>query len=140
METSQIQKRLALMEKYAKEIKDAKEMLKEELESNPEYIEVVKEANEVNAKKKRIKEEILGRGANAKLSEEIKNNNEEIGTLKEILSAELMQLWEENDKTDEIADHNGETRKFQVLAKLLPKKGSYQDRDNFGKYKEDREQ
>jgi len=138
MEIDQIQKRIGLIEKAAKEIRDAREMLKEELESDPSYIEAVKEANEANTKKKRIKEEIMGRGPNMKLNEDIKANAEEVATLKEILSTELMQVWGEN-QTDEITDHNGEVRKFQVLAKLLPRKGSYQNRDNFGKYSQEAE-
>lgn len=133
MENGQIQKRIALIEKATKEIRDAKEMLKDELENDPQYIEAVKEANEANSKKKRIKEEILGRGPNMKLNEEIKDNNEEVSALKEILSAELMEVWGK-EQVDEITDHNGEIRKFQVIAKLLPKKGSYQNRDNLGKY------
>ncbi len=135
METGQIQKRIAMLEKAAKEIRDAREMLKEELENDPVYVEAVKEANEANSKKKRIKEEIMNRGANKKLIDEIKENNEEISTLKEILSAELVQIYEE-DKIDEVTDQYGEVRKFQVLAKLLPKKGNFQRRDNDGKYTE----
>lgn len=40
------------MEQYSKEIKDAKEMLKEELESDDAYREAIEEAAEINAKKK----------------------------------------------------------------------------------------
>ena len=133
MDISQIQKRIGMLEKMEKEIRDAREMLKEELENEPNYLEVLVELDEVNSKKKRIKEEVLGRGPNFKLSEDIKANNEELKTLKEILSAELTQVWGEN-QSDEITDHNGEVRKFQVGAKLLPKKGGGFDRDHEGKF------
>lgn len=133
MDISQIQKRIGLLEKMAKEVRDARDMLKDELENDPIYIDVVKEADEANSKKKRIKEEILGRGPNLKLSEDIKANNEEMKTLKEILSAELTQVWGES-QIDEITDHNGDVRKFQVGAKLLPRKGSGFDRDTDGKF------
>lgn len=133
MDISQIQKRIGLLEKMAKEVRDARDMLKDELENDPIYIEVVKEADEAVSKKKRIKEEILGRGPNLKLSEDIKANNEEMKTLKEILSAELTQVWGES-QIDEITDHNGDVRKFLVGAKLLPKKGGGFDRDGEGKF------
>ena len=134
MNIEQIQKRIGLLEKMTKEVKDAKEMLKEELENDPIYIEASEDVDEANAKKKMIKEEILRRGPNSKLSEDIKANTEELKTLKEILSAELTQVWGES-QSDEITDHNGEVRKFQVGAKLLPKKGiSDFDRDHEGKF------
>lgn len=133
MDISHIQKRIGMLEKISKEIKDAREMLKEELESDESYVTALQEADEANTKKKRIKEEILGRGPNYKLSEDIKANNEELKTLKEILSAELTQVWGES-QSDEITDHNGEVRKFQVGAKLLPKKGGGFDRDGEGKF------
>lgn len=133
MDIGQIQKRIGLLEKMAKEVRDARDMLKDELENDPIYIEAVKESDEANSKKKRLKEEILGRGPNLKLSEDIKANNEEMKTLKEILSAELTQVWGES-QIDEITDHNGDVRKFQVGAKLLPKKGGGFDRDGEGKF------
>jgi len=134
MNIEQIQKRIGLLEKMTKEVKDAKEMLKEELENDPVYIEASEDVDEANAKKKMIREEILRRGPNSKLSEDIKANAEEVKTLKEILSAELTEVWGESQK-DEITDHNGEVRKFQVGAKLLPKRGvSDFDRDHEGKF------
>lgn len=133
MDISHIQKRIGMLEKLSKEIKDAREMLKDELENDPAYVEALMEADEANSKKKRIKEEVLGRGPNYKLFEDIKANNEELKTLKEILSAELTQVWGES-QSDEITDHNGEVRKFQVGAKLLPKKGGGFDRDGEGKF------
>ena len=131
MDIATIQRRLDILEKHEMDIKNAKEMLKGELESSPEYMQLTEEEKEVKNKRKRIKEEILHHGPNQKLLEEIKSSTEEISTLKEILSAELMQVYEES-KTDSITDANGEVRKFKVLAKILPR--GVQNRDNFGKY------
>ena len=133
MDIAQIQKRIAMMEQYSKEIKDAKEMLKEEMESDDAYRESAEEAAVANTKKKQLKDAIMARGANQKLVMEIKQNNEEISLLREILSAELMQIYKEND-SEEIADANGESRKFKVNAKLLPRGATFEKRDNFGKY------
>lgn len=83
--------------------------------------------------KKRLKEEIMARGANQKLAAEIKQNTDETTLLKEILSAELVEVHKENE-TDEIADANGEMRKFKNTAKLLPKGFKFERRDSFGKY------
>lgn len=136
MDIATIQKRLGILEKHETDIKNARELLKGELENSLEYQEAAEAAKELNNKKKQIKDEILGKGPNQKILEDIKGSTEEIATLKEILSAELMQIYEE-EKIDSITDANGDVRKFKVLAKILPRKGSFQDRDNFGKYKED---
>jgi len=135
MNIEQIQKRIGTLEKTAKDVKDAKDMLKDELENDDAYAEACEDYDKASEKKKLIKEEILRRGPNMKLSEDIKANSEEIKTLKEILSAELTQVWEES-KSDEITDHTGEVRKFQISAKLLPRKGSGFNRDNEGKFAE----
>lgn len=135
MDISVIQKRINILEKHEEEIKNAKELLKGELENSPEYQEAIEEAKASQDKKKRIKDEILGRGPNLKLVQTIKENSEEISTLKEILSAELIQVFQENN-TDIFTDADGGVRKFKLTGKLLPKKGSYQDRDYEGKFKE----
>lgn len=131
MDLTSIQRRIELIEKYKEEIRTAKEMLDGELENNPEYLQISEEVKEITAKKKRVKEEILNAGPNQKLISDIRSNNEEISTLKEILSQELFQIYKENE-IDEFTDANGETRKMKVSVKLVPKKG--QGRDNFGKY------
>jgi hypothetical protein len=136
MDITTIQKRISLIEKGKKEISDAKEMLKGELENDPAYVEAAQEAETANAKKKRLKEEILGRGSNQKLASEVKANTEEVALLKEILSAELMEVYKEEGK-DEIADADGDSRKFKIVVNLLPKGAKVQDRDSLGKYKED---
>lgn len=133
MDIETIRKRITLLEKYKKENRDAKEMLKGELENDAAYMEALSEAEAANAKKKRIKEEILSRGSNSKLALEMKNNNEEISVLKDILSAELMEVYKE-EGTDEISDADGDSRKFKVVVTLLPKGAKGQDRDNLGKY------
>lgn len=133
MDITIIHKRLELLEKNETDIKNAKEMLKGELENSLEYQQVIEEEKEINNKKKRIKEEILNSTANKKLAEDIKGYSEEVSTLKEILSSELMALYEEK-KSDLITDHHGETRKFKVSAKILPKNKGFQGRDQDGKY------
>lgn len=135
MDITTIQKRISLIEKGKKKISDAKEMLKGELENDPAYVEAAQEAETANAKKKRIKEEILGRGSNQKLSSEVKANTEEVSLLKEILSAELMEVYKEEGKA-EISDADGDSRKFKIVVNLLPKGAKLQDRDGFGKYRE----
>jgi predicted RNase H-like nuclease (RuvC/YqgF family) len=122
METVSVAKRIEMLERLTEEVRACREMLKSELESNPQYVEAFEEAKEVVSKKKRIKDEILSTGPNQKLVSEMKDNLEEISTLKEILNQELIDLWEK-EKTDEIADPSGGTRKFVVTVKLMPKKG-----------------
>lgn len=131
MEIEGIQKRIAMIEKYEEEIRVAKEMLKGELENSTEYLQAEEETKEAQNKKKKIKEDILNSGPNQKLVADIKSNTEEISTLREILSAELVQVFKESD-TDEIQDATGEKRKLKVSIKLAPKKGP--GRDNMGRY------
>lgn len=134
MDITVIQKRISQLEKFTHEIREAKQMIKEELENDLSYLEAAEEVKAATAKRKQIKDTILSQGANQKLVETIKHNNEEIGLLKDILSAELFEIYQEN-KSDEFADENGESRKFKVLARLLPKGArSYDERDNYGKY------
>lgn len=136
MDITQIQKRIEAVEDLQREIRDAKQMLKEELESDDRYSEILDQANEINSKKKRVKEEIENSGSNKKLLQEIKDNKEELDTLREILSAELIQIYSEQ-KVDVITDSSGELRKFKISVKLSGRGNRYEDRDSFGKFEKD---
>ncbi len=126
MDISTIQKRIGQLEKLEEEVRVAREMLKGELENEELYLQANEEVKATVTKRKQVKDEILGKGPNQKILTEIKENQEEITTLKEILSAELMEFYQQN-QTDEIAD-----RKFKINVRLLPKKGEY--RNNIGQY------
>lgn len=128
VDIAMIQKRIDQLEKLKEEVKISKEMLKGELENDLSYLETVEEVKAAVQKRKQIKDELLGKGPNQEVVANIKNNLEEIATLNEILSAELMQVYQEN-QTDEVAN-----RKFKITAKLMPKKSDYDKRDSFGKY------
>lgn len=137
MDLATIQKRIEMMEKYEAEIRNAREMLQGELENSPEYLQAEEAAKEAINNKKKIKEEIIALGPNQKLVGDIKANTEEISVLKEILSAELIQVYQEN-KSDEITDADGEPRKFKLSVKLLPKKGKFKDRNSIGQFINDK--
>ncbi len=127
-EISTIQKRIEQLDKLQAQIKINRDMLKGELENELPYLECVEEVKAVTQKRKQIKDEILGRGPNQEILKSIKDDQEEISTLKEILSAELMEFWEKS-QTEQIAD-----RKFKVSASLLPRKEEY--RNGYGQYTE----
>ncbi|MEK7096490.1 MAG: hypothetical protein AAB881_00865 [Patescibacteria group bacterium] len=124
MEEQSIQKRIEALEKLQEEVRACREMLKSELESSPEYMTAFEESKEANQKKKQIKDNIVSTGPNQKLTLEMRENLEEISTIKEILNAELLREWEKN-QTDEVPDPAGGTRKFVLTVKLLPKKGGF---------------
>jgi len=126
MDIATIQKRIETLEKIEQEVKTSKEMLNGELENEEEYVQATEETKAAVTKRKQIKDQILARGGNQKILIGIKENQEEIQTLKEILSAELMEFYQKN-QTDEVGD-----RKFKVSVRLLPRKGEY--RNNFGEY------
>ena len=128
MELDAIRKRIDQIEELQEEIKIGKDMLKGELENELAYLETVEEVKAAVQKRKQIKEEILAKGPNQEMVASIKNNQEELTTLRDILSAELTEIFKKND-TDRIDD-----RKFVVSAKLLPKKANFDKRDFAGKY------
>lgn len=121
LDLSTIQKRIELLEKYENEIKVAKDMIKNDLENDPSYIQVSEEAKEILSKKKNAKDQVMTKMEIQKLLRDIKDNLEEIATLKDILSQELMQIYQK-DQIDEIEDSSGEKRKFKIMARLLPKR------------------
>lgn len=138
MELETIQKRIELIEKHEQELRNAKELLLGELENSPEYLEAIEEVKASSEKKKRLKEEILTKGPNQKLAEGIKENSEEISLLREILSTELSELYKKLE-TNEVRGSNGELRKFKIVARLLPKKGKYKDRNDIGQFSKEAE-
>jgi hypothetical protein len=132
MDLATVQRRIEQLEKLEEEVRVGREMLKSELENELSYLETVEEVKAAVAKRKQIKDALLATGSPAKMVADIKENLEEISTLKEILSAELMELYQESN-SDEVAG-----RKFKVSVRLLPKKTTYDNRNNFGQYtKED---
>ena len=118
--SSALPRRISMIEKYKAENKIAKETLKAALADSPEYEAAVAEVQAATQKKKQIKDQIWASADHQALVWKIKENQEEIATLEEILTTELMQLFQ-TQNIDQVADENGEPRKFKVLVKLLPK-------------------
>lgn len=133
MSLDTIKERIGQIDTFRAENKTSKEILKEQMENDPLYIEAVEAAKAAVLKRNKLKNEILNREENVKIREDIKDNQYEIQTLTEILSTELIEVYEES-KIDEIEDLNGEKRKFKIMAKLLSKREAEQARDEFGKY------
>lgn len=133
MDLSVIKERISIIEKLEEENKKAKELLKSTLENNKAYTEVAETAKSAARKKKELRDAVFAQEGNAKLAEDIRENLDEIKTLREILSVELMSFYEKN-KTDEITDQDGEKRKFKFAVKLLPKGAKTDERDDLGRY------
>ena len=130
MATPAVPRRISMIEKYKDEIKVAREALRNALEDDPEYEEAAIEAKAAAQKKKQIEDQIWGSADNQAFLAKIKENQEEITTLEEILNTELMHVYQTRN-TDQVTDENGEPRKFKVIAKLLPKSAN-KDADDFG--------
>ncbi len=133
MDLSIIRERMGQLETFKQENKVGREALRNELENNQEYLAVCEEIKALNLKKKRIKDSLLAKPETQKLMSDIKENNEELTILDEILSSELTEYYTEK-KTDEIEDKDGDLRKFKLVAKIMPKKDKYDERDDEGKY------
>lgn len=128
MDIGTIQNRIKMIEDLEKENRIFKELVNSELESDEEFIESSKVAKEKSLERKRAKDKVLSKEGMQKTLSDMKANQEEIVTLREILSAELVDFYEKN-KIDEIQDANGVLRKFKLLVKLLPQKGIFEDRN-----------
>jgi hypothetical protein len=124
MDIEQIKRRIEIIDKLQKQIKDAKAMLADALENDSEYQKVAEEAKVANSKKKQLKDEVFNVSGNKQIVNEIKENSEEIVTLKEILSEELIEYREQN-KTETIEDIDGKLRYFKLSVKLVNKQGEF---------------
>ena len=133
MDLSVIKERIKIIEELEEENKKAKELLNSALENDEIFRKVAEEAKAINKKRKELKDSIMVREWNIKLVEDIKENLDEIKTLREILAVELMDFHEKN-KTDEFEDSTGEKRKFIFSVKLLPKGFKSDNRNDFGQY------
>jgi len=131
MDLEMIRTRMSQIDDLEEENRKAKELIKDQLDNSEDFQEVSQKAKENLKEKRLLKDKILAESQN--LVEDIRANNEEISTLKEILSAELVDYYQQK-KTDEIADKSGETRKFKIVVRLIPKKLAYDKRDFEGKY------
>lgn len=133
MELANIHKRMTEVENYKNENKVARNTLKSELENNSEYLTACEEVKTATEKRKRIKDEILAQQETQKIMADIKDNKEELDTLEEILSSEIVEYHKETN-TDEIEDADGEKRRFKIIVRFLPKRKNWDDRDDEGRY------
>lgn len=122
MEIASIQKRIRSIEELKEGMKTAQEALKNALDNDGTYQEAVREAKEINAKKKRIKDEVLNQPENREFVEKVKDVKEEIATLEELLAYELIEYSQQNN-TDMIQGEDGLVRKFKILVRLMPGRG-----------------
>ncbi len=138
MDLSVIKERIGIIEKLEEENKKAKELLRSALENDGAYAQLNEEAKSATKKRKEMRDAIFNQEGNAKLAEDIRENLDEIKTLRDILSVELMDFYSEK-KTDMITDQDGSTRKFKISVKLMPKGAKGEDRDDLGRYIETKE-
>jgi hypothetical protein len=121
VDTDTIKRRIELIEKLQGEIKIAKDMLNEALTNDSAYTDAAEEAKVASSKKKQILSEIYNQPANNKLQVEIKENRDEIMTLKEMLSEELIEYRIER-KSEVIEVTDGSQRGFKFSVRLTAKK------------------
>lgn len=129
MDIASIQKRIASIEDLRNGMKTAQEAIKNALDNDAVYKEVTTQAKEINTKKKRIKDDILNQAENREFVEKIKDVKEEISTLEELLSYELVEYSQSNN-TDMIQGIDGLVRKFKIRVQLLPGRGLDSERGN----------
>ncbi len=121
MDISSIQKRIKMIEDLEGENRTLKDMIDSQLEADGVYQEAAKEAKQKGLEKKSARDRVLSDPGNQKTISDMKANQEEIATLKEILSTELVDFYNKS-KQDEIDDGSGVARKFKFSVKLMPKR------------------
>jgi len=121
MDIASIQNRIKMIEDLEAENRTLKDMISSELESDQIFQDAQKESKEKALFKKRERDRVLAEEGNQKTLSDIKANQEEISTLKEILSTELIDFYGKS-KIDEIDDGSGSLRKFKFSVRLSPKR------------------
>lgn len=122
MDIAQIQKRIASIEELKDGIKTAQEAVKNALDNDGMYKEALEAAKTANTRKKKLKDDILNQAENRDFVDKIKDVKEEIATLEELLSYELVEYAQHNN-TDMIQGVDGLVRKFKIKVQLLPGRG-----------------
>lgn len=129
MDITNIQKRIASIEKLKEDAKTSQEAIRNALDNDGIYQETVKQSKEINSKKKRVREDVLNQAENREFVEKIKDIKDEINTLEELLAYELVEYAQKNN-TDMIQGDDGLVRKFKIVVRLLPGKGFDSERAN----------
>lgn len=117
MDLDQIKQRIDVIDKLQEEIKVAKNMLKDALDNDAAYTEAAEEAKVAASKKKQLRDEVYNLPEHAKAVQEIKDTSEEVSTLKEILSEELIE-YRQQHHTESIKANDGQMRYFKLSVKL----------------------
>lgn len=119
MDIATIQNRIKMIEDLEKENRTLKEMLESELDSDETYKNAHKTAKEAISARRQVKERIFGKPECERTISDVKANNEEISTLKEIIATELTEYYEKN-KTNKILGPDGQERKFKISVRFVP--------------------
>lgn len=125
MDLATIQNRIRMIEELEAENRTLKDLLKSELENSESYQSTLSKAKEAIAARRQAKERVMASEGCESTVCDIRENNEEINTLREILSTELTEYYEKN-KTDKIVGHDGQERKFKIIVRLSP---SFRDKN-----------
>jgi len=125
MDLEQIKKRIEIIDKLSDDIKKAKEMLHGALDNDAVYQQAAEEAKVSASKKKQARDEVYNLSEHKQIVQQMKDTNEEIATLKEMLAEELIEYRHES-KTESIQDRDGQTRYFKLSCKLVNRQGDEQ--------------
>lgn len=122
MDIAQIQKRIASIEELKEGMKVSQEAIKNALENDGVYKDITAQAKEINTRKKKVRDDILNQAENREFVDKVRDIKEEISTLEELLSYELVEYSQSNN-TDMIQGNDGLVRKFKIRVQLMPGRG-----------------
>lgn len=108
-----LKKRFATLEKIKEELRAERELLKAEIENSAEYLQLSEEIKAIKARQEQLTE---NNSIIQDIKEKIKEANQEYTEIKEILSAELVNYYRENN--DDQIEADGKIYRIKVTAKI----------------------
>lgn len=113
-----VQRRIQIIEELKEELKELRRHKKDILENNDEYEELKEKAKLVKDQEKTKKKQILDDPAYQAIIDQMKEARAEIRDQKDVLSQELLELYEQEGVT-EIEDPEGNVKKLKFNVKLV---------------------
>lgn len=117
---STIQQRIQQQDQLRAGIKELKQVLNDALMEDDQYQRVDLEMRELTAKKKRIKDEVWKQPDLESATAKIKEMQEELKDLGDILDTELLE-WRQSHNTDEFPTADGGIRRVKISVRLQAK-------------------
>lgn len=113
-----VKRRIQIIDELSEELKELRSHKKDILENDDDYEEIKEKAKLVKDQEKAKKQQVLDDPSYQAIMDQMKEIRAEIRDQKDVLSQELLELYEEEGLT-EIEDQNGNWKKLKFNVKLV---------------------